>query len=81
MARINLVDSATSQFFINVAENTFLDHKNETTRGYGYAVFGEVISGMEVVDRIAAVKTGTRGPFPAECPLEDIVIVSIARAN
>ena len=81
MARINLVDSATSQFFINVAENTFLDHKNETTRGYGYAVFGEVISGMDVVDRIAAVKTGTRGPFPAECPLENIVIVSIARAN
>jgi cyclophilin family peptidyl-prolyl cis-trans isomerase len=81
MARINLVDSATSQFFVNVADNTFLDHKNETTRGFGYAVFGEVIEGMDVVDRIAAVKTGTKGPFPAECPLENVTILSIARAN
>ena len=81
MARVNIVDSATSQFFINVADNTFLDHKNETTRGYGYAVFGQVISGMEVVDRIASVKTGTQGPFPTECPLENVVIVSISRAD
>ncbi len=81
MARINLVDSATSQFFINVADNSFIDHKNETTRGYGFAVFGEVVSGMEVVDRIAAVKTGTRGPFPAECPLETVTILTVTRGN
>ncbi len=80
MARINLVDSATSQFFINIADNTFIDHKNDTPKDFGYAVFGEVISGMDVVDRISAVKTGSRGPFPADCPLESVTIVSITRA-
>jgi cyclophilin family peptidyl-prolyl cis-trans isomerase len=81
MARINLVDSATSQFFINVADNTFIDHKNDTPRDFGYAVFGEVVSGMEVVDRISAVKTGSKGPFPGECPLESVTILSITRAG
>jgi cyclophilin family peptidyl-prolyl cis-trans isomerase len=79
MARINLVDSATSQFFINFADNTFLDHKNDTPKDFGYAVFGEVVSGMDVVDRISAVKTGSRGPFPTDCPLANVTILSITR--
>jgi len=58
MARTNVVDSATSQFFINLKDNDFLDHSG---RDYGYAVFGRVTSGMDVVDKIAAVKTATRG--------------------
>jgi len=81
MARTNIVDSATSQFFINVADNTFLDHKNGTPRDYGYAVFGEVISGMDVVDRIKAVKTGAKGPFSSDCPLEPVLIQSIRRTD
>jgi len=81
MARTNIVDSATSQFFINVADNTFLDHKNGTPRDYGYAVFGEVISGMEVVARIKSVKTGAKGPFSSDCPLEPVTILSIRRAD
>ncbi len=81
MARTNIVDSATSQFFINVADNTFLDHKNGTPRDYGYAVFGEVISGMDVVERIKAVKTGAKGAFSSDCPLEPVTILSIRRAD
>jgi peptidyl-prolyl cis-trans isomerase B (cyclophilin B) len=81
MARTNIVDSATSQFFINVADNTFLDHKNGTPRDFGYAVFGEVIAGMEVVDRIKAVKTGAKGPFSSDCPLETVTIQSVRRVE
>jgi peptidyl-prolyl cis-trans isomerase A (cyclophilin A) len=58
MARTMIVDSATAQFFINVADNGFLNHRDNSMQGYGYAVFGKVIDGMDVVDRIAAVKTG-----------------------
>ena len=61
MARTMVVDSATSQFFINVADNDFLDFSAPTPQGYGYAVFGEVVDGMEVVDAIAKVKTGFFG--------------------
>ena len=61
MARTMVVDSATSQFFINVADNDFLDFTAPTPQGYGYAVFGEVVDGMEVVDAIAKVKTGFFG--------------------
>ena len=59
MARTNDPDSATAQFFINVANNDFLNHKNETPSGYGYAVFGKVIQGQDVVDRIKSVSTGS----------------------
>ncbi len=59
MARTNVVDSATAQFFINVANNDFLDHMDDTPRGFGYAVFGKVVAGMDVVDKIVAVPTGT----------------------
>lgn len=76
MARTNIVDSATSQFFINVKVegNKFLDHN---TRDFGYAVFGEVIGGMDVVDKIQEVKTGARGPFTADCPVTPVIIESI----
>ncbi|MFC1610349.1 peptidylprolyl isomerase [Myxococcota bacterium] len=71
MARTMVVDSATAQFFINVAENKALDHRSEDTRGYGYAVFGEVIDGMDVVDKIKSVKTmcPSRPPAPCNEPL------------
>jgi peptidyl-prolyl cis-trans isomerase B (cyclophilin B) len=61
MARTQVVDSATAQFFINVADNDFLNHQNKTVSGYGYAVFGKVTEGMETVDAIRKVPTGTTG--------------------
>lgn len=70
MARTNVVDSATSQFFINVVDNKFLNHGG---RDFGYAVFGKVTSGMDVVDRIAAVKTR-----PGDQPVDDVVLKSVA---
>ena len=63
MARTMVVDSATSQFFINLVNNAFLDFQSPTPQGFGYAVFGKVTDGMEVVDRIAKVKTGSVGPY------------------
>lgn len=74
MARTSEPDSATAQFFINVADNDFLDYSAPTARGWGYAVFGRVISGMEVVDAIAGTPTGARGPFPKDVPLENVII-------
>jgi cyclophilin family peptidyl-prolyl cis-trans isomerase len=74
MARTNVVDSATSQFFINVKDNTFLNQKNETAQGFGYAVFGKVTKGMEVVDAIAKVKTGQKNGFN-DVPMETVTIV------
>ena len=62
MARTSDPNSATSQFFINLASNAFLDHKGKTAHGWGYAVFGQVAAGLEVVDHIAQVPTGRHGP-------------------
>ena len=62
MARTMVVDSATSQFFINLVDNGFLDFQSPTPQGFGYAVFGKVTDGMEVVDKIAKVRTGFHGP-------------------
>jgi len=76
MARTNDINSATSQFFINVADNDFLDNRPGS---YGYAVFGKVTSGMEVVDAIVAVKTGNRGGHQ-DVPVEPVVIESVTRA-
>ncbi|MDT8440531.1 MAG: peptidylprolyl isomerase [Desulfuromonadales bacterium] len=73
MARTQSVDSATSQFFINVDDNDFLDHSAPTPQGYGYAVFGRVIGGMETVDAIRQVRTGNRGGHQ-DVPLEPVVI-------
>ncbi len=73
MARTNVIDSATSQFFINVKDNDFLNHTDETARGFGYAVFGKVVQGMDVVDRIKEVPTGTKSGHE-NVPLEPVVI-------
>jgi cyclophilin family peptidyl-prolyl cis-trans isomerase len=77
MARTNVVDSATAQFFINVKDNDFLNHTDKTARGFGYAVFGEVIKGMDVVDSIARVKTGIFNGFP-NVPKEPILIKNVS---
>ena len=77
MARTNDPNSATNQFFINTVDNAFLNHKDRSTRGWGYTVFGEVTEGMEVMDAIAATRTGPRGPFRSDVPLETIEIISI----
>lgn len=73
MARTNDPHSATSQFFINVADNDFLNFTSETPRGWGYAVFGKVVAGTEVVDAIARVRTGSYG-FHQDVPVEDVII-------
>ncbi|MHB8772721.1 MAG: peptidylprolyl isomerase [Syntrophales bacterium] len=75
MARTMMVDSATAQFFINVVDNGYLDHRDTTTKGYGYAVFGKVVEGMDVVDRIATVRTGIRNRIP-DVPLAPVIIES-----
>jgi len=77
MARTNEPHSATAQFFINVANNNFLDYTASTTQGYGYAVFGKVTAGMEVVKNIASTATGAKGPFNRDVPQKMIVIESI----
>ena len=76
MARTMVVDSATSQFFINLVDNEFLDFTSPTPQGFGYAVFGKVTSGMEVVDAIAKVKTGNAGPYQ-NVPLKAVVIKKV----
>ncbi len=78
MARTNVVDSATSQFFINLVDNSFLDFKAPTPQGYGYCVFGKVVSGLEVMDAIAKVKTGTKS-MHRDVPQTEVVILSITR--
>ena len=82
MARTSDPHSATAQFFINVADNNFLDyrakelHGREVVQEWGYAVFGEVVEGMDVVDKIKGVKTGNKG-FHQDVPNEDVVITSV----
>jgi len=76
MARTDVVDSATAQFFINVKDNDFLDHKNTSPGGYGYAVFGQIIEGMDIVHTIEKVKTGNRG-MHQDVPVEAVVINSV----
>ena len=82
MARTMVVDSATSQFFINLTDNTFLDHRAPDPRGFGYAVFGKVTDGMDVVDRIAKVKTRSVGYYE-NVPEEAVTIrkVHIVEGN
>ena len=73
MARTSDPHSATAQFFINATDNAFLDFKSESASGWGYAVFGKVVEGKDVVDAIEGVKTGRKG-FHDDVPLEDVVI-------
>jgi peptidyl-prolyl cis-trans isomerase B (cyclophilin B) len=73
MARTNDPHSATAQFFINVKDNDFLNHSAPTAQGWGYCVFGRVVEGQDVVDRIRAVKTGRSG-MHQDVPLQDVVI-------
>ena len=78
MARTSVVDSATNQFFINLKDNDFLDHRSESAAGFGYAVFGHVVAGMEVVDRIAKVPTHAAGMFQ-NLPVEPVTILAVER--
>ena len=73
MARTGDPHSATAQFFINVADNSFLNHTSPSAQGWGYAVFGKVVSGAEVVDKIKSVKTSRKG-YHEDVPVEDVVI-------
>jgi peptidyl-prolyl cis-trans isomerase B (cyclophilin B) len=73
MARTNDPHSATAQFFINVNDNDFLNHSSPTPQGWGYAVFGKVVEGMDIVEKIKKVKTGSKG-FHQDVPADDVVI-------
>ncbi|MEY8689222.1 MAG: peptidylprolyl isomerase [Leptothrix sp. (in: b-proteobacteria)] len=73
MARTNAPHSATAQFFINATNNDFLNFRSESAQGWGYAVFGKVVAGFDIVDQIERVKTGTRG-FHDDVPVDDVVI-------
>ena len=79
MARTSDVHSATAQFFINVVDNAFLDHTSKDPRGYGYCVFGKVVEGMDVVDRIRSVPTRTAGGM-RDVPRQPVLIKSVRRA-
>jgi peptidyl-prolyl cis-trans isomerase B (cyclophilin B) len=79
MARTNEPHSATAQFFINVADNAFLDHKGPSPQGWGYCVFGRVVAGEDVVDRIKSVATGNSGPHQ-NVPTDDVVILRAEEA-
>ncbi len=81
MARTNAPHSATAQFFINTVDNPYLDHKDTSARGWGYAVFGRVIDGVETIDSISTVETGPGGPFSRDAPVEPIVIKRIKRMS
>jgi peptidyl-prolyl cis-trans isomerase B (cyclophilin B) len=74
MARTSDPHSATAQFFVNVTDNGFLDHQSKDGQGWGYAVFGTVTDGMDVVDTIKDLKTGSSGPFSKDAPVEQVVI-------
>ena len=76
MARTQEVNSATAQFFINVSDNTFLNYKSENPQEYGYCVFGKVIEGMDVVDKIKSVDTTAQGPY-RDIPVKPIEIISV----
>jgi len=80
MARTNVVDSASSQFFINLKDNTFLNHKDNTPEGFGYCVFGKVVAGMDVVDAIAKVPTTSKRGH-GDVPVEPITILSATVVN
>jgi cyclophilin family peptidyl-prolyl cis-trans isomerase len=77
MARTSDPHSATSQFFINVKDNDFLNHSAPNPQGWGYTVFGKVVEGMDVVDKIKQTPTGPGGPFPKDAPQDPIIIEKV----
>ncbi len=81
MARTNDPNSASSQFFINLKDNHFLDFKSKTPQGWGYAVFGKVIKGMDVVEKIGALQTGSAGPFASDVPEQPVIIKKVVLEN
>jgi peptidyl-prolyl cis-trans isomerase B (cyclophilin B) len=81
MARTGVVDSATSQFFINLGDNTFLDHRGTNPQQFGYCVFGRVIEGMDVVDKIKGVEVVENENGEKAVPKTDVVIKSVTRAK
>lgn len=81
MARTSDPHSATAQFFINTKTNDFLNHTRESNRGWGYAVFGKVTKGFDVVDKINGVSTGPGGPFRSDAPKEQVIIKTIRIEN
>ena len=81
MARTRVVDSATSQFFINQKDNPALDHRAPTDDAFGYAVFGKVVKGLDVVDRIAAVQTRAVNQLFQDLPVENVIIKSVRRVK
>jgi cyclophilin family peptidyl-prolyl cis-trans isomerase len=81
MARTGEPNSATAQFFINHKDNDFLNHRSKDRRGWGYAVFGKVTDGMNVVDEIATQPTSAGGPFPKDVPQTTIVIEKVTRVD
>ncbi|MEO1896545.1 MAG: peptidylprolyl isomerase [Cycloclasticus sp.] len=74
MARTGDPHSATGQFFINLKDNDFLNHSSKTQQGWGYAVFGKVTDGMDTIDKMAAIPTGSGGMFPTDVPQEEVII-------
>ncbi|MDH5181792.1 MAG: peptidylprolyl isomerase [Gammaproteobacteria bacterium] len=80
MARTLDEHSATSQFYINVMSHSFLDHSAKTPRGWGYAVFGKVVAGMDIVEAIWAIPTIPAGPFPQDVPRDPVIITRVYRA-
>ena len=74
MARTSDPHSASAQFFINVKDNAFLNFRSPDPQGYGYTVFGKVVEGMDVVNKIAVTPTGAGGPFPKDVPVEKIIV-------
>ena len=78
MARTSDINSATCQFFINLVDNGFLDHRDNSANGFGYCAFGKVTSGMDVVDKIAKVKTSSKG-MHADVPVENVLITDVVQ--
>ncbi len=81
MARTSDPHSATAQFFINVVNNDFLNYKAPSQSGYGYTVFGKVISGIDVIQKIASIPTGSSGPFPSDVPKTSVIIEDIIKLS
>ncbi len=81
MARTQKPHSATAQFFINTEDNAFLDHKSPSGNGWGYAVFGKIVEGTEVIEEISTVPTSAKGPLPSDVPVDDIIIKKASRVT